>query len=343
MAFPFILESNFDLGTNAEWTSESDTGSALDFPHYSELARVPGMPAPYKGSYCMRVALVADTNAHVVISTAGDIADQATASARWYMYVSSDFTATADDVFSIFELTQAAGGTTETTVGMRITAATNKLEIGIGDGTAPSSYATNDFPRGRWVCVECTVKISTTGVGTATLYVDGVSVVALTTLTNAAAVGDCLLGIKNQLSTTSGTILFDQFVFDDLRIGFESPSQRWSRNVLCTKSRQAFVGHGVVENAALYAGAATDGVLQLWDTDVGDLTDYSRMVIEIKNTANSESVDAAGVPLSFRRGCYVSLSGTTPRAQLTICPTVWGSDGLVRSFGTRRQPERGNQ
>lgn len=342
MAFPFILESNFDLGTNAEWTSESDTGSLLDFPHFSELARIPGMPAPYKGGHCMRV-VCGDTNTHMVVSTAIDIADAATASARWYMYVSPDFTATADDVFNIFELAQAGGGTVETTVGMRITAATNKLEIGIGDGTAPSTYATNDFPRGKWVGVEVTVKCSTTAVGTATLYVDGASVVALTSLTNGAAIGDGQLGTKATLSTTTGTILFDQFIFDDLRVYTESPSQRWNLNPLFTKSAQAFVGPGCVENAALYAGAGTDCVLQLWDTDRGDTTEYSRMVLETKNTANSESVDAAGLPLEFRRGCYVSITGTTPRAQLKIAPKYWGSAGLIRSFGARRQPERGNQ
>ena len=340
MAFPWILESNFELGTNAEWTSESDTGGALTFPHYSTLAGVPGAPAPYHGAYCMEVRLVADTNAHVVISTAGDIADQATASARWYMYISSDFTATADDVFSIFELTQAAGGTTETTVGMRITAATNVLEIGIGDGVAPSSYV--PITRGMWHCVECTVKISTTGVGTATLFLDGASVVALTTLTNGAAVGDCLLGIKLQLSTTGGAIWFDDFVFDNLRVYGESPSQRWTLNPLFTKDGHAFVGPGRVENMSGYAGAATDLLVQLFDTDTGDTTDAGRVVAELKNVANSELVDKATGPFEFRRGCFVLMTGTTPRAQLTIHPHVaYGSDGAIKSYGSRRNPERG--
>ena len=103
------------------------------------------------------------------------------------------------------------------------------------------------------------------------------------------------------------------------------------------------MGPGRVDNVSLYAGAATDGVLQLWDTDNGDITGNTRMVTEIKNTANNEVVDKATGPFEFRRGCYVNLSGTTPRGQLTIAPHVaWGSEGAVRGFGQKRKQAWGN-
>ena len=335
MAFPFILESNFELGTNAEWTSESDTGSLLDFPHYTELARIPGLSVPYRGAYCMRVKC-SDSNAtHMVVSTTIDIADAATAFARWYMYVSPDFTATADDVFNIFEFAQAGGGTVETSIGMRITAATNKLEIGLGDGTATTQYATNDFPRGRWVCVEVKQTV-VTGSTTAviTLFVDGAQVSTKTDAQNAAAIGDGQLGTKAVLTTTTGTILFDQFVFDDLRI--YPITDQFSRTMLLTKSGHVFVGPGGVDNITLLAGSGIDSVVSLFDTDTGSTLDATNIRLELKGTVASVPTDPAGVPVHFRRGCFVQLAGTAPRALVQFCPTL-NSSGAIRSYAERRK------
>src|SRR3990167_1390787 len=164
MAFPFIFESNFEQGTNAEWDSEQDTGTKLDFPHYTTLAAMPSTPMPYRGAYCMRVDLRAgDTNDHTVTEGDIDIADTVTRYFRWYQYASADFTASADDTFQILELQQAGGATTEMSVGMRVTAATDALDIGIGDGAAPTSFVS--FPRGVWVCVEVLATVSTVVAG----------------------------------------------------------------------------------------------------------------------------------------------------------------------------------
>lgn len=339
MAFPWIFESNFEQGTAAEWDTETDTGSLLDFPHYSTLSMVPGAPAPYRGAYCARIDLSAgDTNDHTLTEGDIDIADEGTAFFRWYMYVSSDFTATADDVFSIFEL-QQAGGTVEQTVGMRITAATNLLEIGVGDGTAPSSYVS--FPRGKWVNVELQAKISTTAVGTMTLFLDETQVIALTGLTQAAAVGQGVLGTQLTLSTTTGKIYIDQFVMDDTRI-YGIPI-RYPAELLLTKTGHAFVGQGCVENASLLSGAGTDNVLQIFDTDVNNTTHLGRLKLELKNTANNELVDPAGVPVHVQRGCYVVLTGTNPRAIVKIgnAQGYW-SDGRIKQHGARRIPSPGN-
>ena len=332
MAFPWIFESNFEQGTNGEWDSESDTGSLLDFPHYSTLSNRDTAPVPYRGAYCMRIR-PGDTNDHTVTEGDIDIADQATAFFRWYLFVSSDFTATADDVFSIFEL-QQAGGTVESTVGMQITAATNLLEIGIGDGTAPSSYVS--FPRNKWVCVELQAKISTTGVGTLTLFLDESEVIALTSLTNAAAVGTGVLGTQLTLSTTGvgGGIYFDQFVMDDLRI-YGLPI-RYPESLLMTKTGHAFVGTGQVLNASLLSGAATDNVLQIIDTDQNNTTHVGRMKLELKNVTNNDMVDPAGVPVDVQRGCYVVLTGTNPRAMISIGHAQgYYSKGRIKQHGVQ--------
>src|SRR5262245_51936417 len=114
MAFPWIFESNWEQGDNSEWTSEQDTGNLLDFPHYSQLSVIPNTPVPYRGAYCMRIQN-SDTNDHTLTSTSITIADGTTNFFRWYMFVSSNYTASADDTFNIFEL-QQAGGTIEQSV-----------------------------------------------------------------------------------------------------------------------------------------------------------------------------------------------------------------------------------
>lgn len=337
MAFPWIFESIWEQGDNSEWTSEADTGSKLDYPHYTELSRIDNAPVPYRGAYCMRIVM-GDTNDHTLTSTTIVIADGTTNSFRWYIYASNDVTATADDTFNIFEL-QQAGGTIEQSVSMRITAATNLLEIGVGDGVVATSWA--PFPRGRWVNVELTDKVSTGGSGLMTLYLDETSVIALTGQTQAAAVGKGVLGTQDTLSTTTGTLYFDQFVQDDLRI-YGLPI-RYPENLLMTKTGHAFVGAGTVENASLLSGAGTDCVLAIYDTDVNNTLHAGRVKLELKNTANNDIVDPAGVPVVLQRGCYVVLSGTTPRALINIsCAQGYFSQGRIKQHGQKRIPSPGN-
>jgi hypothetical protein len=337
MAFPWIFQSNFESGSNAEWDTETDTGSLLDFPHYSTLSTIPGAPAPFRGAYCMRINC-GDTNDHTLTEGDIDIADAGTAYFRWYMFVHSNFTATADDIFNIFEL-QQAGGTVEMSVSMQITAATNLLEIGFGDGTAQSSFVA--WPgRNRWVCVELLATVSTGGAGVATLFLDGTQVQTATSLTQAAAVGQGVLGTQNTLATTTGMLFFDQFVMDDARI--YPISNRFPHEVLLTKSGHVFVGQGIIENVSLLSGAGTDCVLSLFDTDVANTNDASNVKLELKNLSNNELVDPAGTPAHFQRGCYVSLSGTTPRAIVKVCQAQgYWSDGRIKQHGARRKAAPG--
>ena len=330
MAFPWILESNFEQGSNAEWTSESDTGSLLDYPHYSVLSNQVTAPVPYRGAYCARI-LCGDTNDHTLTSTTITIADEATAFFRWYMWVGTEFTATADDTFNIFEL-QQAGGTIEQSMSMRITAASNLLEIGVGDGVVATSFA--PFPRGRWVTVELQAKQSTTGAGLMTLFLDEVSAVAITTLTGAAAIGKGVLGTQDTLSTTTGGIYLDQFIMDDARI-YGLPI-RYPESLLMTKTGHAFVGTGQVLNASLLSGVATDCVLQVFDTDQNNTLHIGRMKLELKNVVNSDIVDPAGVPIDVQRGCYVVLTGTNPRAIISVgMAQGYYSQGRIKQHGVQ--------
>jgi len=340
MAFPFLYESNFEQGTNAEWDSESDTGSLLDFPHYSTLATIPGAPVPYRGAYCMRVQM-GDTNDHTLIEGDIDIADTATGYTRFYLFAHNDVTATADDTFNIYEL-QQAGGTVESSLGMRITAATNALEIGIGDGTAPTSFVT--FPRGKWVCVELLATISTGGAGVLTLFLNELQVATLTTLTNAAAVGRGVLGTQDTLATTTGSLFFDQFIFDSEQI-YGIPI-RYPEELYMTKTGHAFVGSGTILNATLLTGG-NDNTLEIYDTDVNNTNHQGRRKLILQSPTNPEVVDPAGVPVSVQRGAYVVLSGTAtaggPLAMLKIGNAQgYFSDGRIKQHGAKRVASPGN-
>ena len=337
MAFPFIFQDNFETGSNASWDSETDTGSKLDFPHYTTLAANQYMPSPYRGAYCARWDLTTgDTNDHTLTEGDIDIADEGTAYFRWYMFVSSNFTATADDTFNFFEL-QQAGGTVESSVGFRITAASNLLEIGVGDGTAPTSFVS--FPRNKWVAVELGAKISTTAAGTLTLYLDGASVVALTSLTNAAAVGQGVFGTQNTLSTTTGVILADQFVMDDTRI--YPFRKRFPFHVPVSQSSHVFIGPGYIEGAVLLTNTASD-TLRLWDTDTGNIDDELSYITEL----TAEFQTSISGPIHFSRGCYATItSGARGEVYLMNSsekpglrgPQHHWSDGARKLYASKRK------
>lgn len=335
MAFPWIVESTWESGTNAEWTAETDTASLLDFPHASVLARFPWPNhAPFRGAYCARFRLGAETTTVFLTHTTIDIADTATAHFRWYMQLAPDFAFTADDVVSLFKLRQAGGGTVELTVGLNLVTATDAITIGGSDGVAAASFGATRLQRGVWHCIEVGALVSTTDVGTLTVWLDGVSQVALTTLDQAAAVGDGDLGVMDRLATTTGTILVDDFVMDTERV--YPIADRFPEILLLTKSGTVFLGNGLIDNVSLLSGAGTDCVLRVYDTAWADANDSGNIVIELKNTANNELVDPAGTPVTVTRGAYVQLTGTTPRALVKICRgSGYGSSALIRRAASR--------
>lgn len=343
MSFPFVFQSNFENPTTPfGWDSESDTGAKLDVPRYYDLAAILGLEVPFRGASCLRIDLRSgDTNDHTVLEGDIDIADTATRWFRFYLYVSPDFAATADDTFNIFELQQAAG-TVESSLGLRITASTDAVEIGIGDGTAPTSFV--GLSKGVWHCVELRALISTAGAGTLDLYLDGSgSVIALTTLTNAAAVGQGVLGTQDTLATTTGTILIDEFVMDDAQI--YPLTERWPTQQIITQSQHLFVGPGAIESAAILS-TGSDNTCILYDTDTATANDALSRVVELDNAAFTASTNE-GQPIRFQRGCYAVLAGTNPRAQVTLWrgvegPIVYGSTGAIRRYGLARTARPNN-
>ena len=73
--------------------------------------------------------------------------------------------------------------------------------------------------------------------------------------------------------------------------------------------------------------------------DVGNTDDFSNVVVRLEQTAAGEIVDPAGVPVKLNRGCFISMSGTSPRCIVKICKAgAYGSEGALRTAAARRVP-----
>ena len=345
MAFPYIFKSNFEAGTNAEWDSEADTGSKLDFPHFSTLAGFPGQGTPYRGAYCARINLrPGDTNDHTLTEGDIDIATGVERFFRWAMFLSNDFGATADDNFSIFEL-QQAGGTQVFVVGCTVTAATDDVTVWVAENSTPETTSSAALPKGRWFILEVQANVDTGAAnGDITVYLDGVSIVSLATpVQNAAAVGTGVLGTQNTLSTTTGTMLFDDFVMDDARL--YPPNERFPAVQRITKTGHVFVGPGWIESATILSAT---GTMSVYDTDSGNSNDAQAAVLELNSSGPFVSIDT---PTYFKRGCYVVLAGTNPYGEVRLVGPgrergihgpICNSDGAIRRYGAARTPRPNN-
>ena len=338
MSFPWLFEENFELGTRGGFDSETDTVSQLDFPHYTELARVPWPDyAPFRGAFVARWRLTGGTADAFLTEGDVNIAADGTAGIRFPFYVSPDFAATADDTFTILEL--HATGVIELSVGFRITAATDVIEMGIGE-LAPTVFLTPPIQKGRWYQAEVYGDLDS-GVGndgSFTLNVEGAT--ATISALDQGAITDALVGVQDHLATTTGTILMDQIVFDTEAAG--TPSRiyplvdRYPRTVTLTQRSHAFVGPGQIQSLQLSAGAGTDNVVTIFDTDRGNTNSEAKYVGRLTNTANSQTVELLSGPVAVIRGAFIQMTGTNPRATVTIGQAVaYGSGGAVKGYGLR--------
>jgi hypothetical protein len=121
---------------------------------------------------------------------------------------------------------------------------------------------------------------------------------------------------------TTGTILFDNFIYDtaDPILASDIPWHSQT-NRLVTKDIHAFVGPGTIENVSMQNGDTTaDAVCTIYDTNTAE-TDPSLIRVELKATGINETVDLATAPVRFQRGAYVVISGTEqPRVNVACSP-----------------------
>lgn len=334
MGFPFLSEAGFEAGTLGHFDAEVDTENRLDFPHYSDLARIPGAGAPWRGAYCMRVALENDgtpADAYVQETGAWDLSASGTLFVRLMFRLRPDTVMANADEFAIFQLWSGAS-TVEAGAYINYTTA-NGFRLGIGEATA-TSFA--PLTLGAWHCLELKFVIDS-GVGndgTIDAWLDGGALAQVTGLDQGAITSGVVGVLSQDAGTTRGAILFDDIVADDARIF--PPVERFPQQVLLTASGHVFVGPGEIEKIDLLSGGATDNVLQVYDTDRAYTSDASNVTAELKNVANNERVALWDTPIRVHRGAYVSLAGTNPRALVKIGWANSYSEGAMRQQGLAR-------
>lgn len=335
MAFPWLFEEDFGLGTRGNFDSETDTESRLDIVHYTDLAAVPGLGMPFVGAYCMRVALANDgspADCYLQEDSGFDAAASATTHIRFMLWLSSDITMADADEFIILAL-QSAGPVNEGVIVLNYTTA-NGLRIGVGE-TAGSQFL--GISPG-WHCVELAYVVDS-GVGndgTLTLRLDGAAATAVSTL-DQAAIAQARIGSMGQdAGTTKGWLLFDNIVVDDARIF--PPTNRFPDTRLLTKSGTAFIGPGYIDRLELLSGGATDNTVSVFDTDTAYTSDASNILLEVKNTVASEWVPSVFDPVMARRGVYLTLGGTNPRVIIRGRFPNSMSPGAMKSYAQLRKP-----
>jgi len=340
MAFPWLTENGFETGAIGHFDAFSpDPFTRSQYAHYSALAKVPGLPAPFRGAYCFKVDLATNTTDHYLQETGSwDVALAAAAmSWRFAFFLSKNTVMANANEFAIFQLWS---GATTVEVGCYVNYTTaNGFRLGIGEATASQFIA---LSLGEWHFIELTFTPETAGDGTANDasiagWLDGGAFTTVSTL-DVAAITSGVMGVIGQdAGTTAGHVLFDDVIADDARIF--PPVRRWPLHRVITQSEHVFVGPGIVDSAELISGVATDNVLTLFDTDTADVNEANCFVLRLNNTANSELVPSGDLSnRQFIRGCYAQLAGTNPRAVVNILrASAYASDGAVREYGAKRK------
>ena len=339
MAFPWLSEATFEANTVGHFDTEADDSNKLSIAHYSELARYPYPMAPYRGAYCVFI----DQS----IGTATDAAYlQETGS--WDLIVTADEEIYLKMMFwfggpvvmadtNEFAIAQFWSSTSTAEGGAYINYTTaNGYRIGIGE-TAATSFL--PLTLNRWHCLELFLDPGAASAGTLDGWLDGVGFTQVTALTQADITSGIVGASGLDAGTTGFYLLIDDVVTDDAQVF--PPERRFPQTRLLTQSEHIFVGPGEIANVTLLCGAGTDNVLTIYDTDNAYTSDASNVVAILNNTANSEVIDLANVPVEVQRGAYVALSGTNPRAlvQIRRAAGYW-SDAGIRNVGHRRTPRK---
>ena len=341
----FDVQRNFETGDATGWTSESDSGNQITYPSYRELAALPQKVAPFFGAYVMKQVLGAVTTAATVTDTGITMGDDEDGSFQFSINVLDDFTASVTDDLQIFAALQST--TNVITVGLRITSA-DVVTIGIDDTVAALATAQQSqaLDRNVWYTISVTYKIDETanGDGTIDLFVTREGDLPTTTAVAVAASltqahpDSGVLGTSASASTTTGTILFDQFVQSTTTVTRMYPRRhRWAKQQRVTQNGHVCVGAGKIDKITFTSVTDADE-LQVFDTNSGDTNDETNIIAQAKIQGGNETIYIPG-PIRFRNGAFLKFSAAAPEDSEAIVDighaAGYGSDGLVRTHGLR--------
>jgi hypothetical protein len=320
MAFPWLFEENFELGTKGDFDSETDTDNRLDFAGPADLAGDGLGVAPYRGAYVIRVNMSKSNTDAYVEDAAFGVSLGTTRWLRHYLMLSDDFTMSDGDVVNIFGV-YSSGPTFEMGVGIMrkdpdgvVLVAQNAIAhtggpfIKIVPGAGPASKSSTSLMR-RIPRLGCTL--------TATRCSRPASPPARSLL---LGLGPCLrpaisaatyIGIRS-CSTISACC--------------PSPKGRWTAptsinaTLTFTKSGFAFVGSGEILEVQAIDNGSDDARVKVFDADT------PKMIAEYDKRIDRRFDNHLRLqPTNFLRGAFVQLSGTNPQALVRV--------GKVNEFG----------
>jgi hypothetical protein len=314
MAFPFIWENNAETGLHGATAS---SGTLIDVPHYSTLARFG--QAPYRGAYCHRIRLAGGTTSQFIREdTAFDGLTAAVASfLRWYFYLGKDFAMADTDSVSMVEAESTLNTTTEIAAGVRRNG--SNLEFWYNETQAAASpgtivLGTTSTALGRWFCAELAIVLDAGGGndGTITGYIDDAAGTAVTALDQAAIV-DVKFGAIGPDAGTSGSILIDDIKYDDTQI-FRDKERFPGINVHVTHTNDhPLIGPG--RFSVGITGTGTNAVLNIYDTD-GVPTNLTP-IVTLRNVSANEFIPGHDI-FDVKHGAYCVMSGTAAQAFLSV-------------------------
>lgn len=339
MAFPYTFFENFEDGTLGNFNSETDTGSALDFPHYTQLTRT-NDPTPYRGAHMLRVDLanVGGNTAYVQENDGFDLALDATLYIMFTLFVTDDLTMAASDLFQLFSM-QSTGPVDEACVFIFNNA--GSIELHANETASTTGSISKALELGKWHTVELYVNLDAGGGNDGTLdcWLDGVQIGSQITALNQGAIVQARLGaMGTDAGTTAGRIFIDRIIADDERI---RSMTRWANHRELVDNEYFFLGQGDLANIHILSTSG-DEVVKVFNTDGKNETYTSGAInrtdpiIELGAT----SIKSTSGNFHFTRGCYVEMSGTSPRVRASWVetserPGVRGpltlSDAMIRN------------
>jgi hypothetical protein len=328
---------NFELGTFGVFDAETDTGSLLDFPHYTELARFG--QAPYRGAYCMRLRLAGATDAYVQENSAYDLAAAAVHFTAGYFYIGKNFVMADTDKFAMFNLESVADTTVIVACGLDRSGADIRLWFAATNSSSAQTVVLGSTTTalGKWYHVELRIDVDAGGGNDGTIdgYLNGVAFGSQITALDQGAGVDAKWGAITVDAGTSGTILFDQ-----IQLTIASGTQIYpyrerytTQNRWSGKFAQDHVLIGPGEFSAAVTGSSTDAVLTLFDTD--GVPNGLEPLVVLRPVSATEFTPGHDV-FTVNHGLYYTLSGTNAQAFFSITKGCNMSDGSLISYGQRK-------
>lgn len=349
MAFAYVLNAGFEGAATDFDSAITDTQSkSLGYLHYTDLIRDYNV-VPWRGAYVWGIDQSVGTKTTAVNQTqaAFNVADDDTYAIGCAVYV-KDMTMGNGDRLSLVKAIESGGGAGQGVIQLYYTTAGGLQILASQDhDTAVGSNPVAPFSENEWHWIELRALVDTGGAGTFDFFLDGEQVGSqVGTITN-VAVTDLYVGaINGDATTTAGYIFFDDITGavdtagSTISIGYPQPRFPYRRHVINAKEH-LFIGPGTVDEIQVVSG--TSPTMSLYDTDT---TDTSNLVA----TETAAGQGATQTPITFERGCYCVLGGTSPQAIIQIsqdpfalnAPTAYGSEAAVKNYAAYRKRRPGN-